>query len=280
MINNINLKEIKTKNLKKDKVEVKPTHIPLMVEKEFHAEIRAFNNNFKQAVRAFIFPLIESYSKLTRDSITTDGIGDDINNVLELLKAKFNFNSQAQRISSSMVNRVDVINGKKTIQRVNNAVGVDVGNIINSENLTEFVEMQQIQNSELIKNVPGQAIEDIRRIVLNGLSEGLRAEEITKQISGNIPSSVFNKMNNRIKTIARTEVAKLNSQITNKRLTNLGITRAVWDATLDNRTRACHAARDGKEYDIAEGLFSSCDGNTIQPGQEINCRCVAVPIVE
>ena len=279
-MDNLQLSKIKTKNLKKDKVIVKPTSIPLMVEKEFYSQIRAYNTNFKKAVRSFIFPLIESYSKITRDSITKDGIGDDINNALELLKAKFDFNSQAERISSNMVNRVTNINGKKTTERVNNAIGVDVSNMVNSENLTEFVEMQQIYNSELIKNVPNQAIEDIRRIVLNGLTNGLRADEITQQISGNIPSSIFNKMNNRIKTIARTEVAKLNSQITNRRLTNLGITRAVWDATMDKRTRACHAARDGQEFDINEGLYSSCDGLTITPAFEINCRCVARPIIE
>ena len=104
--------------------------------------------------------------------------------------------------------------------------------------------------------------------------------KVLKQISGNNPSSVFNKMNNRINTIARTEVAKLNSQITNKRLSNLGIVRAVWDATLDNRARDCHRARDGKEYDISVGLYSSCDGKTLQPAEEINCRCVARPIVD
>ena len=127
MNNNLQLSKIKTKNQKKNKVVVKPTSIPLMIEKEFYSQIRAYNTNFKKAVRAFIFPLIESYSKITRDSITKDGIGDDINNALELLKAKFDFNSQAERISSNMVNRVTNINGKKTTERVNNAIGIDVG---------------------------------------------------------------------------------------------------------------------------------------------------------
>jgi len=280
LINNINLNELKTKNLKRKQVEVKPVHPPLMIEREYHNEIRAFNVEFKKAIRNVIFPMIESYSKITKDSLTNDGIGADIEKAIALLLTTFNFNSQAERIASNMVTRVSSVNGKKTTQRINNAIGVDVGNIIKGENLSEFVEMQSIKNSQLIKSVPADAVKDIRRIVLNGLSEGLRAEEIAKQISGNNPSSVFNKMNNRINTIARTEVAKLNSQITNKRLSNLGIIRAVWDATLDNRARVCHRARDGKEFDIAVGLYSSCDGKTLQPAEEINCRCVARPIVE
>lgn len=274
----LNLKELKTKNLKKKKVNVKPTQIPLNIEKEFHAQIRAFNVRFKEVVREVLFPLIVNMTKLTRD--TNDGIGENINRAIEALKQQFNFSLAAENIANKMVQRVELVNGKKTSNTINNAIGVDLKNIIEGENLVEFVEMQTIQNAQLIKSVPDDAIEDIRRIVLNGLSTGMRHEEITKQISGNVKGSVFSKMNNRIKTIARTEVAKLNSQITNKRLTNLGIKRATWDATNDSRTRACHAARDGKEYDIAKGLFSTCDGLTIQPGQEINCRCVAVPIVE
>ena len=274
----IDLNELKTKNIKKAKVPVKPTQIPLNIEREFHAQIRAYNVRFKEVVREVLFPIIVAYSTLTRD--TNDGIGEDINRAIELIKAQFNFTAIAGDISKKMVERVELVNGKKTSSNVNNAIGVDLKNVIAGENLTEFVEMQVIQNAELIKSVPQDAIEDIRRIVLNGLSEGKRHEEITKLISGNAKGTTFTKMNNRIKTIARTEVAKLNSQITNKRLTNLGIQRAVWDATNDSRTRACHRARDGKEYDIAKGLFSTCDGLTIQPGQEINCRCVAVPIVE
>jgi len=275
---NINLNQLKTKNKKKTKVMVKPTQIPRNVEREFHANMRAYNVKFKEVVRTVLFPLIVQLSSMTRD--TNDGIGEDINRAIEAIKRQFDFVAIAQTISSTMINRATRVNQLKTKKTIENAIGVDLGGIIESENLAEFVELQTIQNAELIKRVPQDAIEDIRRIVLNGLSKGQRAEEITRQISGNFKGTVFSKMNNRIKTIARTEVAKLNSQITNKRLTNLGIERAVWDATNDSRTRACHAKRDGKEYNIAEGLYSSCDGLTIQPGQEINCRCVAVPIVE
>lgn len=276
---NIKLSEIKTKNKNKKQVVVKPVKIPRNVERQFQAQIKSYSNQFKKMVRTEIFPLIETFA--TQTKLTNDGIGEDINTAIENLKSKFDFVGIASTIASTMVNRVASINAKKTASSVNNAIGVDVDNIIASENLSEFVEMQVIKNSELIKSVPQQAIEDIRRIVLNGLSEGLRAEEIQKQISGTSVNSTFNKINNRIATIARTETAKINSQITNRRLLNLGITKAVWDATGDSRTRECHMARDGKEFDISKGLYSSCDGKTILPGSsEINCRCVARPIVE
>jgi SPP1 gp7 family putative phage head morphogenesis protein len=51
-----------------------------------------------------------------------------------------------------------------------------------------------------------------------------------------------------------------------------GVERAVWVSRRDSKVRPTHRARDGREYDVEKGL----DG--IHPGQEINCRCVAVPV--
>lgn len=266
MIENINLSQIKTKNKNKKQVIVRPVKIPRNIERQYQAQIKAYSNTFKQAVITEIFPLIKEY--------TADGIGDNINTILSGLTERFGL--VANNIASTMVNRVVSVNGKKTKTNINNAIGVDVENIIESENLSEFVELQIIANTELIKSVPSDAIGDIRRIIINGLTGGLRADDIEKLIT----NTTFKKINNRIATIARTETAKINSQIANRRYLNLGITKAVWDATGDSRTRDCHRVRDGKIFNINEGLYSSCDGKTLQPGQDFNCRCVARPIIE
>lgn len=280
MMPELTLSKLKTKNKKKDKVVSNPAQIPLIAERQYHAEIRAYNNRFKEVVREILFPMINNMSALTKDSFTTDGIGEEFDRQLEALIAMFNFSKISEGIASKMVSSVSSVNEKKIAKSIENSVGVNVGEIIKSENLSEFVELQSINNAKLIKSVPEDAIKDIRRIVLNGLAEGKTGKEITKLISGTSENSVFNKMNNRIKVIARTETAKINSQITNKRLTKLGIEKAVWDAVNDDRVRKCHWARNGEVYSIKKGLYSSCDGKTIQPGQEINCRCVARAIIE
>lgn len=270
-MNNLELSKIKTKNKTKTKVVVNPVLIPVTIEKEFQSQLISYVNQFKKVVKEELLPIIERNIKLT-----VDGVGDEINKAIELIRQRFDFVNIAITIATTMIERLNKQNLKRTQRSLNNAIGVDVNNILLSENLNDFLEMQIIANSELIKSIPQQGIEDIRRIIFNGFTTGLRHEEISKQITG----MSFNKINNRIKTIARTEIAKVNSQITNKRLLNLGITKAIWDTTNDSRTRPCHSIRDGKEFDITVGLYSSCDGLTIQPGQEINCRCVARPVVE
>ena len=57
--------QIKTKNKKKNEVVVPPVQPPLNIEREYHANMRAYNNNFKKAVREQLFPLIEQYTQFT-----------------------------------------------------------------------------------------------------------------------------------------------------------------------------------------------------------------------
>jgi len=76
--------------------------------------------------------------------------------------------------------------------------------------------------------------------------------------------------------IARTQISTFNSLTSKARAQNLGITTAIWKASSDERVRPCHQARDGKEYLLSEGLYSSCDGKTLQAGTDYNCRCTAI----
>ena len=60
----------------------------------------------------------------------------------------------------------------------------------------------------------------------------------------------------------------------------LGIKKAVWRTSADERVRASHEARDGKEFELSEGLYSSVDGKTLLPGTDYNCRCSYRMILE
>jgi len=267
---------LKLQNKNKKQKVARGVGVPKAIEVEFQRALIKYNNELKKAIRAEIYPLLRN-SQLDYQA---DGIGMFLNEAIEKISERFNFNNIAYLIAEGTIAKLLKTNAKKIQNTLKTAVGVDVETILQNENLTDFVEAQTIKNAQLIKSVPTEAIEDIRQIVLNGLTNGTRVEEIEKQIGGLNKSSVFNKMGNRIKTIARTETAKINSQIAIKRYENLGIKKAIWDASGDSRVRPCHQARDGKVYDLSKGLYSSCDSKTLFPGQDYNCRCVSRPIIE
>jgi uncharacterized protein with gpF-like domain len=64
------------------------------------------------------------------------------------------------------------------------------------------------------------------------------------------------------------------------RAQKLGITRAKWIVSNDERLRPSHKDRENKEFDLSEGLYSSLDGKTLLPGTDYQCRCSYRMILE
>jgi SPP1 gp7 family putative phage head morphogenesis protein len=94
---------------------------------------------------------------------------------------------------------------------------------------------------------------------------------------------------NRAQLIARDQIAKLNSQITQMQQVDAGIKEYVWRSMKDSRTRACHRELDGKRfswnnppeqwYELENGI-KKYTGQTANPGEYFQCRCAALAVFE
>jgi SPP1 gp7 family putative phage head morphogenesis protein len=95
----------------------------------------------------------------------------------------------------------------------------------------------------------------------------------------------------RARTIATTSTLQLNSILTTTRARAAKIGRFVWSSSRDERVRGApggpyakadpsHYDLDGQEYDYDDPPESDTDGNPALPGIPINCRCVAVPVID
>ena len=117
-------------------------------------------------------------------------------------------------------------------------------------------------------------------IIQNGVSGNKTYKSIANEIKGiSGISSVYGKLDNRVKLIARQEVSVINSNLNNARASSAGITQATWQTSGDERVRDSHADRDGKVFDLKEGLYSSLDGKYLQCSEDFNCRCQAIYII-
>jgi SPP1 gp7 family putative phage head morphogenesis protein len=267
-----------SKNIKtKKKKNIKGIQEPRSVELAYLKQLKKLSNQLKDDVRKSIIPLLKN---ATIDSITNDSVFDVLAS-LKALSARYdNLLSFSESTSSEVVNQANRANKERFYNNVKSSTGIDLGESIAEEGIQEIIALQKSKNESLIKSIPQEFIKNIEVVVQNGISEGLRPEEIARQINGiKGISSVFGKLENRVKLIAKNETLSINAALAKKRAENVGITKAIWRTSKDERVRACHNARDGKEYDLDKGLFSSCDGNTIYPGQEINCRCIAEYII-
>ena len=79
----------------------------------------------------------------------------------------------------------------------------------------------------------------------------------------------------RAKLIARDQTQKVNAAVTQGRQSNLGVTEYIWRTSSDERVRESHKSKNGKRF-----RWDSPPADTGHPGQDIQCRCVAEPVIE
>lgn len=108
------------------------------------------------------------------------------------------------------------------------------------------------------------------------LEEGVHTsvDTLAKRIEERLDVSITKAI-----VIARTETARLNSQISESRHRAAGITEFVWTTSGDERVSDSHAELDGEKFSYDDPP-TDADGNTGVPGQiRPNCRCVAYPVI-
>ncbi len=148
-------------------------------------------------------------------------------------------------------------------------------------------------NVDLVTKLKDETVAEVRRVVQTGLREGRRVETIRKQLmSTSLPEGTFRKVRNRARLIARDQVGKLNGDLQQLRQTNLGISQYIWRTVGDERVRDSHRAMDGRRcrwddstvyFNAASGTWlkrSGIGGVELHPGQDVQCRCSAEPVLD
>ena len=125
---------------------------------------------------------------------------------------------------------------------------------------------------EQINNLTEQAI-------VNGLSPKKLKEEIMKATEG--------LSDKHCKLLARDQMGKLNGNITEAQMQEIGLDLYVWSTAFDDRVRDSHAAMEGLLCRWDDASVCSYDGGKtwvdrpsdavqLHPGQDIQCRCVGL----
>jgi len=167
--------------------------------------------------------------------------------------------------------KVNRRNQSELYRRVSNAVGISREELEATEGLTFQINAYQAETQQWVKKMRDDSLQMWTSNTLRLMAEGKGLPEILSQFDG-----MVEQRKGHAKMIARTQISTFNSLTSKARAQNLGITTAIWKTASDERVRPCHQVRDGKEYLLSEGLYSSCDGKTLQAGTDYNCRCIAI----
>ena len=146
----------------------------------------------------------------------------------------------------------------------------------------------------LITKASNDMRDAVARRVRKGVAEGQNNDEVKALIMRDLPGI----STRRAAIIARDQTAKLNSELSQGRMEQAGIETYIWSTSMDERVRGLPGGKYSNavpSHYLMEGLICRWDDPTkyrnasgewvprpmgaplLHPGQDILCRCVALP---
>lgn len=251
---------------RKPSLNVAPVHPPKSPDVTYRKSLDNLVKQLAKSTEELIFPLLtEQEAFYVTDTPRQDAIA-----AIGILSEQYSsLDTQAALAAETMVKSVSNTNAQRMQAAFESSMGINLPNIINDEGLTEVLDLTVLENIDLIQSIPDKYFIQLQKIVTAGITDGRTAGNIRNQVR-----DLFGVTDRRAKFIARDQVSKLNGNITELRHTNLGITQYTWQTREDDKVRTTHAANEGKVFS-----YSNPPPQTGNPGQDYNCRCVAIPVI-
>lgn len=143
--------------------------------------------------------------------------------------------------------------------------------------LRDVIHASVVENVSLIRSIPEQFHTQIEGMVMRSVIAGRDLAPLTRDLQKH-----FGVTRRRAELIARDQNNKATAMITRARYLDIGFEEAIWLHSAGGRKpRPTHVANSGKRFNMREGWPDpALGGKLIWPGTEINCRCVAKPLIK
>lgn len=252
---------------------------PKQLERDYERRLVEFLQSAYKIISSRVISQLPRWSKafeqnrpsnVKNDSDPSDDIMQAMDEVKVALSREYSEDeirrlAQKQGLTIAQYNEKILKNG---FQRV---LGFDV--FFAQPYLKTELNMFSTLNTRLIVGMRDEMLNRVEKNVMQGFTRGLRHEEIAKQLEDYI-DPLNGTIRSRARLIARDQVNKLNGQLTELRQNELGVTRYVWRTSLDERVRDSHKSKEGKIFE-----WSNPPSDTGNPGEDIQCRCWAEPVL-
>lgn len=127
-----------------------------------------------------------------------------------------------------------------------------------------------------IKNWDDEQITRLREMVERFVLRGYRREELRAMIEQEWGVSA-----NKASFLARQETSLFMSKLRRERFLDAGVRRYRWSTSGDERVRDSHRELHGNVYTFGDPpIVDATTGRRAEPGEDFNCRCVAIPIID
>ncbi len=259
---------LRNKDKKRLKRPLRQLH-PLNAQRAYTKDLREIVQLIRVAVdKLLISQLPNLLADVTKFSNRPfrDDVSDDTNAIFDKIKVFLNTQVNAEQIAQLRALNIDQFNAGQWRKQIMHMFGI---NIFTTEPwLKDHLDAWIGANVGLIKSLQDTALSRIHYQVQQGFMQGLRYEVISKNIQEQLGIT-----ERRANLIARDQTSKLNGQLTEFRQRDVGVNEYIWNTAHDERVRDSHREKQGKKFS-----WDNPPADTGHPGEDYNCRCVALPI--
>lgn len=145
-----------------------------------------------------------------------------------------------------------------------------------SEQAKAELKREYTKNMELwVDKFTREEIVALRQRVELNATQGYRFDRLTASIKQR-----YSVSENKAKFLARQETSLFLAKFREKRFGDAGITRYRWNTAHDERVRPFHKALNNQVFSYSQPPVTNEKGDRNNPGQDYNCRCVDIPVLE
>lgn len=250
------------------KAKAKPVRVSRKLELDYTRALLSIVEDMHTETVKALMPLIEQPSIGDGKRIVNDSIFSDFKTAFSktanTVKAKVS--GIAEALAQTVVSKQGQQSDNQLSAMIQQRTGIDFSGLMSDSVLKEAVDEAVAANISLINSIPQQYLDRVEQAVMASLQAGTLNTTLADELK-----KIRGVTDSRAKLIARDQLGKINSRLSQIRQQSLGITHYYWSTSHDERVRDRHRRWDG---DLIAWDKPPIDGH---PGQAIQCRCTAIP---
>lgn len=260
---------------KKDEYLLKP------IEPTRRQEVK-YNRSLNEAIDQTKRSVMELYSSLNSPS--------DIDDELDSLFSNMTWWDDLNTNMGSQIDEMNSTHEEAFYNTITTGVGVNVAGFVSEQGLGDLLNAIVDDNINKVTDLKAGTQKRVADLIMNAITG---QEDKSKTLEQQIRES-FDVSKNQAKFIARDQTQRNVNTLNRFRQEKAGIEKYKWVTSKDKRVREDHAQMQGLEVDWATGIIQrtvlsikrGLAGKNVKKvanghvGQDYNCRCTAVPILE